>query len=139
MGGSFRNIFKTTAHGIENCTGKKTNAPELLWLPASEQLDSPHPAADRLQDPDHADYTIDVFLLQKEVGEILDEKRDSLDSLNAMCGAIAKLDQKDRAKLEAVSYSQNLRMPVRSVVWLKIWISSTLFPASTLQKNMGNT
>ena len=33
---------------------------------------------------------------------ILDEKRDSLDSLNAMCGAIAKLDQKDRAKLEAV-------------------------------------
>lgn len=27
---------------------------------------------------------------------------DSLDSLNAMCGAIAKLDQKDRAKLEAV-------------------------------------
>lgn len=33
---------------------------------------------------------------------ILNEKRDSLHSLNAMCGAIAKLEQKDRDKLEAV-------------------------------------
>ena len=80
----------------------ENQAPELLWLPASEQQIRRTLLRTGWQDPDHADYTIDVFLLQKEVGEILDEKRDSLDSLNAMCGAIAKLDQKDRAKLEAV-------------------------------------
>ena len=80
----------------------ENQAPELLWLPASEQQIRRTLLRTGWQDPDHADYTIDVFLLQKEVGEILDEKRDSLDSLNAMCGAIAKLNQKDRAKLEAV-------------------------------------
>ena len=48
------------------------------------------------------DYTIEIFLLQKEIGEILDEKIDSLTSLNAMCSAIAILDEKDRSKLEAV-------------------------------------
>lgn len=50
----------------------------------------------------HGHYTIDVFLLEKEIGEILDEERDSLTSLNAMCGAIAKLDEQAQNKLEAV-------------------------------------
>ena len=80
----------------------ENQAPELLWLPASEQQIRRTLLRAGWQDPDHADYTIDVFLLQKEAGRILNEKRDSLHSLNAMCGAIAKLEQKDRDKLEAV-------------------------------------
>ena len=74
----------------------ENQAPELLWLPASEQQIRRTLLRAGWQDPDHADYTIDVFLLQKEAGRILNEKRDSLHSLNAMCGAIAKLEQKDR-------------------------------------------
>lgn len=80
----------------------ENQAPELLWLPASEQQIRRTLLRAGWQDPDHADYTIDVFLLQKEAGRILNEKRDSLHSLNDMCGAIAKLEQKDRDKLEAV-------------------------------------
>lgn len=78
------------------------NPPEFLYLPASEKQIHRTLLRAGWQEPDHADYTIDGFLLQKEAGGILDEKRDSLHSLNAMCGAIAKLDQKDRDKLEAV-------------------------------------
>lgn len=49
----------------------ENQAPELLWLPASEQQIRRTLLRAGWQDPDHADYTIDVFLLQKEAGRIL--------------------------------------------------------------------
>lgn len=48
----------------------ENQAPELLWLPASEQQIRRTLLRAGWQDPDHADYTIDVFLLQKEAGRI---------------------------------------------------------------------
>lgn len=76
--------------------------PEYLYLPASEQQIRRTLLRAGCQELDKAHYTIDVFLLKKEIGEILDEERDSLTSLNAMCGAIAKLDEQAQNKLEAV-------------------------------------
>lgn len=45
----------------------ENQAPELLWLPASEQQIRRTLLRTGWQDPDHADYTIDVFLLQKTI------------------------------------------------------------------------
>ena len=75
---------------------------ELLWLPASEQQIRRTLLRAGVRDADTAEYVIDAFFLQKEVGEILDEKQDSLTALNAMSSAIAKLDEKGQNKLEAV-------------------------------------
>ena len=75
---------------------------ELLWLPASEQQIRRTLLRAGVRDADTAEYVIDAFFLQKEVGEILDEKQDSLTALNAMSSAIAKLDEKGQDKLEAV-------------------------------------
>lgn len=75
---------------------------ELLWLPASEQQIRRTLLRAGVRDADTAEYAIDAFFLQKEVGEILDEKQDSLTALNAMSSAIAKLDEKGQDKLEAV-------------------------------------
>ena len=75
---------------------------ELLWLPASEQQIRRTLLRAGVRDADTAEYVIDAFFLQKEVGEILDEKQDSLSALNAMSSAIAKLDEKGQDKLEAV-------------------------------------
>ena len=76
--------------------------PELLWLPASEQQIRRTLLRAGVRDAGTAQYTIDAFFLQKEVGELLDEKQDSLTALNAMSSAIAKLDEKGQNKLEAV-------------------------------------
>ena len=76
--------------------------PELLWLPASEQQIRRTLLRAGVRDAGTAQYTIDAFFLQKEVGELLDEKQDNLTALNAMSSAIAKLDEKGQNKLEAV-------------------------------------
>ena len=76
--------------------------PELLWLPASEQQIRRTLLRAGVRDTGTAQYTIDAFFLQKEVGELLDEKQDNLTALNAMSSAIAKLDEKGQNKLEAV-------------------------------------
>ena len=76
--------------------------PELLWLPASEQQIRRTLLRAGVRDASTAQYTIDAFFLQKEVGELLDEKQDNLTALNAMSSAIAKLDEKGQNKLEAV-------------------------------------
>ena len=76
--------------------------PELLWLPASEQQIRRTLLRAGVRDAVTAQYTIDAFFLQKEVGELLDEKQDNLTALNAMSSAIAKLDEKGQNKLEAV-------------------------------------
>lgn len=76
--------------------------PEYLYLPASEQQIQRTLLRAGWRNPDEVNYTIEVFLLKKEIGEILDEKVDSLTSLNAMCSAIAKLDEMEQSKLEAV-------------------------------------
>ena len=55
---------------------------ELLWLPASEQQIRRTLLRAGVRDADTAEYVIDAFFLQKEVGEILDEKQDSLTALN---------------------------------------------------------
>ena len=64
---------------------------EQLWLPASEQQIRRTLLRAGVRDADTAEYVIDAFFLQKEVGEILDEKQDSLSARNAMSRAIAKL------------------------------------------------
>ena len=76
--------------------------PEYLYLPASEQQIQRTLLRAGWRNPDEVSYTIEVFLLQKEIGEILDEKVDSLTALNSMSSAIAKLDEKGQDKLEAV-------------------------------------
>lgn len=94
-------LYDDSIIGVKIASADGQN-PELLCLPASEQQVQRTLLRAGRRDPERVDYTIEVFLLQKEIGEILDEKIDSLTSLNAMCSAVAILDETDRSKLEAV-------------------------------------
>lgn len=92
-----------------------------------------------MRDAGTAQYTIDAFFLQKEVGELLDEKQDNLTALNAMSSAIAKLDEKGQNKLEAVIVFADPKNAAQICQLAKTWICSASFQASIPRRNTGST